>query len=319
MKKNIIIALWVTSLLSTQAFASDYTVIPVAKLLDAAAPISTITNYKDNTLSWTTNEELAQKYDVIIRNNNITWDNEYNSKNYYTSKLTAKDLVIPEEVQKNAKRIYFLVESYRNHYFFRWALKMEADAVTTTEVNKEYNYKTVDFTAGKAEYFFNNSDLVKDFEKDEYNTVNISLVADLNNGEKLYLSNSAYLTVWNKQRVLETLLNEKNKENTNYNSYFDTNTITQYLQKLGEKIWRDQYKTLLNNALTKIVTLNKQNETLKTNMLNSIKKESDFSQNLDKYSEYIETSNLSNSIMSGVSSEIQKIKSYDMIDNLFKQ
>ena len=39
---------------------------------------------------------LLTKYDVILRNNIITVDYDYNSKNYYTKKLDTSNVIIPD-------------------------------------------------------------------------------------------------------------------------------------------------------------------------------------------------------------------------------
>lgn len=308
MKKLALITLTAWVLLSSQTFADNQNILLTTTKLTTIASTWAVLNL----------ETLTQKYDVILRNNNISWDNEYNSKNYFTSKLKTTDLVIPDEIKLNSTRIYFLVEEWSPIMYFKSTMAEQADVANTAEVKKEYNYKTVDFVEWKSDYVFNNTDLVKDFSKDEYKSVSISLVADLKTWEKLNLTNSAYLTIWNKLRILDALLNEKNKD-SNIQSYYDNQSIENYLEKMSEKLSRADYKKVLTNAQNKLKSLIKQNETIKNNILNSITKESDLSLNLDKYSNYQDTSSLLNSVFVATNNQIQKVKSYEIIDNVFKK
>ena len=308
MKKLALITLTAWVLLSSQTFADNQNILLTTTKLTTIASTWAVLNL----------ETLTQKYDVILRNNNISWDNEYNSKNYFTSKLKTADLVIPDEIKLNSTRIYFLVEEWSPIMYFKSTMAEQAYVVNTAEVKKEYNYKTVDFIEWKSDYVFNNTDLVKDFSKDEYKSVSISLVADLKTWEKLNLTNSAYLTIWNKLRILDALLNEKNKD-SNIQSYYDNQSIENYLEKMSEKLSRADYKKVLTNAQTKLKSLIKQNETIKNNILNSITKESDLSSNIDKYSNYQDTSSLLNSVFVATNNQIQKVKSYEIIDNVFKK
>ncbi len=99
--------------------------------------------------------------DLIIRNNIISPEYDYNSTHYYTTKITTKDIVIPKEIQSKAKKVYFLVEEGRSNIMYAKGLQM--DALESTPVSDKYNYKIVDYTEGKKEYIFKNLDLVKDF------------------------------------------------------------------------------------------------------------------------------------------------------------
>lgn len=229
MKKLALITLTAWVLLSSQTFADNQNILLTTTKLTTIASTWAVLNL----------ETLTQKYDVILRNNNISWDNEYNSKNYFTSKLKTTDLVIPDEIKLNSTRIYFLVEEWSPIMYFKSTMAEQADVANTAEVKKEYNYKTVDFVEWKSDYVFNNTDLVKDFSKDEYKSVSISLVADLKTWEKLNLTNSAYLTIWNKLRILDALLNEKNKD-SNIQSYYDNQSIENYLEK-----WVKNYLELI--------------------------------------------------------------------------
>jgi hypothetical protein len=69
------------------------------------------------------------------------------------------------------------------------------DSVPTTPVTKEYNYRVVNFVEGKTEYTFNSADLVKDFSKDQFKNVTISLVAELSDNQKINLANAAYVNI----------------------------------------------------------------------------------------------------------------------------
>jgi hypothetical protein len=90
------------------------------------------------------------------------------------------------------------------------------DSVSVDPVTKEYNYRVVNYVEGKTEYTFNSSDLVKDFSKDQFKNVTITLVAEISDTEKINLSNSAYVNISDKSNVLETLKNAKDPSGTSY-------------------------------------------------------------------------------------------------------
>lgn len=259
--------------------------------------------------------ELMKKYDLIIRNNNIVSDYEFNNKTYYTKKITTEDLVIPEEVTSKAKRIYFLVEEWNSPIFYNKAMWGVADEAAT--VNKEYNYKTVDFTPWKKEYTFNTIDLVKDLKDGQYKSVTISLVAEFSDTDKMLLSNTAFVNIADKQSILEQLKYAKDPTWTSYFGYYDTESIGKYLEKLWDKMTREQFKKTLTKVQTKLKSLITKNEDSKKTLLNSITKEADFNTNLDKYILNTETSNLLTNVNSATLNQLQKLRSYDLIDSVF--
>lgn len=310
MKKTIFISLVASSLLLAWNTYADTTIMPISSAIPATDMVTT-TAIETGAVS----SDLSLKYDLIIRNNNIIADDEYNNKTYYTKKITTADLVVPEEITKKAKRIYFLVEEGYSRIFYNKELWASAD--TTTNVNKEYNYKTVAFTPWKTEYTFNTSDLVKDLSKGEYKSVTITLVAEFSDTDKLYLSNTAYINIADKQSTLETLKYAKDPTWTSYYGYYDPTSLWTYLEKLGEKMTRPQYKSTLTKIQTKLKSLITKNEDSKTELLKSITKEADFETNLDKYTLNTETNNLLTSVVSATQNQLQKLRSYDLIDAVF--
>lgn len=304
MKKVIALTLASTALFASNTFADANVKI---------MPISTSVSVQEVSTALT--DSLLQKYDVIIRNNKITSDQEYNNTNYYTKKITTSDIVIPDEVKQKAKKIYFLVEEGSPMYYAK-AVAMEAD-IAIDAVEKEYNYKVVKFTPGKTEYTFNTADLVKDF-KDEYKNVTISLVAEFSEGEKLYLANSAYVNLGNKENILENL-KSKNDESQSYFGYYDVSSLETYLEKLSEKMSRNDYKKILQNADSQLKSLIGNNSQEKKKILESITKESDFEWNVDKYALNTETNSLLSNVASATRQQLQKLRSYDLIDSVFNK
>lgn len=183
-------------------------------------------------------------------------------------------------------------------------------------VEKEYNYKVVNFTEGKTEYTFNSADLLKDFSKDEYKNVTITLVAEFANGEKLNLANPAYVSIGNKENILETLKNEKDPDQS-YFGYYDAGSLETYLEKLGDKMARNDYKAILTKSQTKLKSLISKNEASKKETLASIKKESDFADKVETYALYSETGNLLSNVANATKQQLQKIRSYELIDSVF--
>lgn len=277
-----------------------------------AVPYTTTSLEASSTLS-----ELTLKYDIILRNNNITPDYEYNNRTYFTTKIKTDNIVIPDEIMQKAKKIYFLVEEWYPMMLYKSEMSVTMDAVQADPVTKEYNYRKVDYVDGKAEYIFNNTDLVKDFWKDEYKSVNITLVAEISDTEKVYLSNMSYINIANKQAILDQLRMEKDPEWTMYFWYYDNQTLGDYLDKLWEKMSREDYKKALTNAWTKLKELIKKNEAVKTEMLNSITTEDDFEKNVDKYVLYTETNTLLRSISDATKGQLQKLRAYEVIDGVF--
>jgi hypothetical protein len=68
--------------------------------------------------------ELYEKYSVIIRNNNLESDYEYNNVNYFNSKMKSEDIVVPDEVKNNSTRVYFLVEEGARMMYFEDSMAM---------------------------------------------------------------------------------------------------------------------------------------------------------------------------------------------------
>jgi len=305
MKKVIAFTLASTTLFATHTFA-DATV----KIMPISAPISI------EEISTALSDSLSQKYEVIIRNNKIIADDEYNNVHYFTKKIKTVDLVIPEEVTTKAKKIYFLVEEGSPIYYAK-AVAMEAD-MTIDPVEKEYNYKVVSFTPGKIEYTFQSSDLVKDFSKNEYKNVTISLVAEFENNEKLILANAGYINIANKENILENL-KSKNDESQSYFGYYDVASLETYLEKLGEKMARNDYKKVLQKADTQLKSLIGKNTQEKKKILDSITKESDFEWNVESYSLNSETGNLLSNVAGATRQQLQKLRSYELIDSIFNK
>lgn len=185
------------------------------------------------------------------------------------------------------------------------------------QVKKEYNYKVVDFKKDQKEYIFNNSDLVKDFSKDEYRNVQITLMAEFSDTEKLAISNTIYLSLNTKKGVLEQLSNEENKDET-YFWYYDSNNLEEYLEKISENMTRSQYKILLERAEKRVKNSNTKNEDNMKITLESIKQESDFKKYTNTYFVYSETKNLLNILLVAIKNQIQNIRAYDAIDAIFK-
>jgi hypothetical protein len=82
---------------------------------------------------------------------------------------------------------------------------------------------------------------------------------------------------------------------------------------------RADYKKVLTNSQSKLKTLITRNEDSKKQILSSVTKESDFEANVDKYTLYSETSNLLNSVSSATLGQLQKLRSYDLIDSVFNK
>lgn len=308
MKKIIITSLTITWLLLAWNTFADSEITT-----DMEIPSPYMTNIGETGAEM---NELTQKYDLIIRNNNILSDYEYNNKTYYTKKILTDDLVIPAEISKKAKRIYFLVEEWNSRIFYNkemWG--MAKDEIS--DVKKEYNYKTVEFNEWKTKYIFNTSDLVKDFKEGEYKSVNITLVAELSDKEKIYLSNTEYISIEDKASVLEKLKELKDTAWTSNYWYYDPESIEKYLEKSGEKMTRENYKKALTKVQIKLKSLITKNEDNKTQIFKSITKETDFEGNIEKYSNYSEVNNLLTNVSSATINQLQKLRSYELIDSIF--
>jgi hypothetical protein len=127
----------------------------------------------------------------------------------------------------------------------------------------------------------------------------------------------AYVNIADKQNILEALKYAKDPTGTSYYGYYDTDSLGIYLEKLGEKMTRPQFKNTLTKIQTKLKTLITKNEDSKKALLKSITKETDFETNLDKYTLNTETNNLLTSVASATQNQIQKLRSFDLIDSVF--
>jgi len=310
--KKIILATLAWSVLFTNWVFADEKISENMETMDIM-PITTSYYPIDNISE---NEQLIMNNDIIIRNNYLEADYEYNNVNYYTSKIKAENIVVPKDIKEKAKKIYFLVEEGNNPIFYKDMVASEAGNAIET-VKTEYNYKIVDFKENQKEYTFKNADLVKDFTKDEFKSVTITLMAEFSDNEKLAISNPAYVYISNKEEVLNQLLMKKNPDNYYYSFYNSTNLET-YLEKLAEKKTRIEYKAILSKADKKIVALSKQNnEGIKT-LLASLKTEWDFAKNVSKYETFNETRTLLQWLTVAVKNQLQNVKAFDAIDSILK-
>lgn len=321
MKKIIAWTLVWCVLFTSWAFASDLKLTSIDPIMSTTSiemldfEIPDIEIKKENLSNPV--KELIKKYELVIRNNKIESDYKHNSVNYYTSKLNSSKLIVPEEIKKMAKKIYFLVEEGNNHVFYMNDENMLKGSIEVEDVETEYNYKIVDFKSGQSEYIFNNEDLIKDFWKWDYKNVTVTLIAEFSDTEKVSLSNSAYLDVNTKTNVLENLKNNQENED-NYFGYYNSSKLEEYLKKYSEKFTRSEYKNILTKAESKIKKSISSNETNKKKMLKSINKESDFTKYISKYKVYSESSNLLNSLKRAVKNQLQNIRAFDAIDSILK-
>lgn len=318
MKKIITWSLIGCVLFTSGVFASEAQLIKTesAVFTGGGVAISEPTLYSTDQAIESPTNDLVKKYELIIRNNILESDYKYNGLNYYTSKVLSKDIVVPTEIKDEAKRIYFLVEEWVNMVFYAED-SMWKGGGWVEDVKTEYNYKIVDFTENQEEYIFNNEDLLKDFWKDEYRNVQITLMADFSDTQRIPLSNTAYISIGDKKSVLAQLKNEEDKDNIFY-WYFNWDAVETYLKNLAAKMTRTNYKILLEKAESKVVSANKLNEDNMKIILNSIKQEKDLKNNVTKYGDYIENQNLFMIVWAAVKNQLQNIKAFDAIDSILK-
>ena len=312
MKKIIAWSLIGCVLLSSWAFASDIKTTKIAPALYNSIELEP-TLYSG--IEDTSVRDLIKKHELVIRNNNLESDYEYNSSHYYTSKMKAEDIIVPSEIINKAKKVYFLVEEWQNRMFFAEdaMLKWSADIAT---VKKEYNYKIVDFKSWKDEYIFNNKDLIKDFSDDKYTSVQITLIAEFSDTEKVPLSNTTYISINDKKGVLNQL-NSETKEYS-YFGYYNSNDLEEYLENISSKMKRSEYKKILQKADKKIKSSVEKNEKNMDETLSSIKKESDFKKHIETYRVYNETQRLLRSLWTATTNQLQNIRAFDAIDAILK-
>ena len=312
MKKIITTALIASALIASQTSAMDIEITPISIM----EPI-VITEEVNKEINLTPTQELLKKFELVLRNNRVDSDYEYNSKTYYTSKIKTDNLIVPKEIKKEAKKIYFLVEEWNDRVYYKNSAIMMDEEVKVEEIKKEYNYKVVDFKEWQKEYIFENKDLVKDFWEGEYSNVVITLIAEFSDTEKVPLTNSVYVSINTKENVLNRLQEEK-EEKYSYFGYYDSNDLEEYLENLSTKLSRADYKKILNKADKKIEEWLDENEKIKENIFKSIKKESDFSNYVEKYTIYSETDILFSSLARAVKNQLQNIRAFDAIDSILK-
>lgn len=321
MKKIVTWTLVVCALFTSWTFAAEVELVNVKPVLytNEAVKIMEPTLYTNNDIQNTWNElinELVKKHQLVLKNNVLKTDYEYNSAHYYTSKMLSKDIIVPKEIKNKAKKIYFLVEEWANRVFFndemelKWASRIE-------DVKDEYNYKIVDFNKDNEEYIFDNKKLVKDFWMDKYKNVQITLIAEFSDTQRVNLSNTIYVSINDKKSVLSQLQNA-DEDIKNYFWYFNWNDIEEYLENLSTSMTRGEYKKMLEKAEKKIQITDEKNEKNMVKILDSIKRESDFKKHLKAYWIYRDTQNLFWSLGRGVENQLQNIRAFDVIDSILK-
>ena len=303
MKKIIASSIIASALIAVPTFANEAKM----EIMPISAPISVTSEIIEDT--------AVNKYETIIRNNKIQADGEYNNSHYYTTKIKTEDIVIPEELKDSAEKFYFLVEQGAQRYYFG-AMKAESDSMEISEVSDEYNYKIVDFDDSKTEYIFNNEDLVKDFDEDTNKNVSITLMAELEDGKQISLSNAAYIYIASKENTLSNLVSQENE--SSYYGYYNSSELENYLETMSEKMERSEYKTMLSKADSKISRALRENTKNKDDFIEDISKESDFKYNVEKYKTYSEVNKLMNSLNSAVKNQLQNIRAFDAIDKILK-
>jgi len=262
-------------------------------------------------------KDLIKEHEVIIRNNIIKNENDYNNSHYYTSKITTENIIVPEEIKEQASKIYFLVEQGRNTiYYAKDMLQMSDESIE--KVEDEYNYKIVEFKEWQTEYTFNNTDLVKDFGEDKYTNVNITLIAEMSDSEKIEISNSLYLSIGNKENILQNVYNNSKDNENSYYGYYNTNDLEMYLEDISDSMTRTEYKQLLSKADGRITSAVSKNNDILEDVLKSITKDSDFSKYTSKYKSYSETKTLLSSLGGAVKNQLQNIRAFDAIDAILK-
>ena len=306
--KNIITATALLATLFTSTAFADY----VEPIISTSVSIENESILIDESL----NNKMSD-YEVILRNNLIKSDYEYNNSHYFTSKITTDSIIIPEEIKEQAERIYFLVEegSYRKYYKTDSLIMADESIVTVTD---EYNYKIVDFVEWKTEYIFNNEDLLTEFKADTYYNVNITLIAELTDTKKVLLSNNTYVSISDKENTLQNIYNNSELQDNLYFGYYNSNDLEIYLEKLSADMTRSEYKDLLSKADSRIKSAVTQNNTTKDEMLESIQKDSDFEDYIAKYKNYSETRNLLSNLGSAITNQLQNIRAFDAIDAILK-
>lgn len=312
MKKYILLTIILWSFFTTWAFASDVEI--------ANDDINSDTNISTTDLpsdDWeSVINDLINKYDLVIRNNILESDNEYNWVNYFTSKILTDNIVVPDEIKQSAKRIYFLVEEgvdrlyYAEDAMWKWGTWIDS-------VQREYNYKIVDYIEWKNEYVFNNKDLVKDFSDDDYRNVQITLMADFSDTQRQALSNPIYISIEDKKSTFATIKNNES-EDWYYYSYFNSDNIEKYLENLANKLSRADYKKILEKAEKKVTSTNKTNEDKFNATLWLITMEWDFSKYINSYVEYVDNQSLFSGLWYAVKNQLQNIKAFDTIDAILK-
>ena len=303
MKKIIAWSLMGCVLFTSGTFA-DY-----AKPMLISAPVEITT---ENPI-----KDIIREHEVIIRNNIIKSDYKYNNSHYYTSKITTEKIVIPEDIKEKAEKIYFLVEQGNNRiYYTKGAMEMSDEAIE--EVTDEYNYKIIEFKEGQKEYIFQNEDLVEEFWEDKYLNVNITLIAEFNESEKVEISNSVYVNIWNKENTLQNVYNTSKDTENLYFGYYNSNDLEIYLEEISQKMTRTEYKKLLSKADTRIDSAVTKNNKVLEDVLKSIKKDSDFTKYTSKYKNYSETRTLLSNLGSAVKNQLQNIRAFDAIDAILK-
>ncbi len=303
MKKIIASSIIASALIAVPTFANETKM----EIMPISAPISVTSEIIEDT--------AVNKYETIIRNNKIQADAEYNNSHYYTTKIKAEDIVIPEELKDSAEKFYFLVEQGSQRYYFG-AMKVQADAMEISEVSDEYNYKIVDFDASKTEYIFNNEDLVKDFDEDTNKNVSITLMAELEDGKQVALSNGVYIYIASKENTLSNLVSQE--EESSYYGYYNSSELENYLETMSEKMERSEYKTMLSKADSKISRALRENTKNKDEMLEKITRESHFSNYVSDYKSYNEVNKLMNGLNSAVKNQLQNIRAFDAIDKILR-
>jgi hypothetical protein len=143
-------------------------------------------------------------------------------------------------------------------------------------------------------------------------------MAEFNEDEKIALSNQMYVSISNKQNVLEQVLNESIKGKETSYGYYNTNDLEVYLEEISKYMKRSDYKKMLIKADKKINLAQIKNEANLKSILKSITTDVDFNKYTDEYKTYLETRNLLRNLGTAINNQIQNIRAFDAIDAILK-
>lgn len=263
-------------------------------------------------------KELITKNILTITANTVVEDYDYNSKHFFTKKLTA-NIVIPDEIKAKAKKVYLSFNTSEGPMVYD-SIKAPEVVPTTTTDEKNHIQINIDLSKTTGELNIDTEDFAK-YITNDFGTSFVGMAyVEFEDGVKIPFSNAVYLYLpknnveWKKSHLMNLYY-----QSTQYTGMANTQELLQKVfAKLQKKLGSTaKYIAVLEAAMVKVDEKLKKIEATQNANVESIKTEDDFAGKVASHGLLIEKYNLLNDIKYQLWTEVKTKQSQDVIEEIF--